>query len=401
MSGTVSLGVLKDRNAALLCAGQMVSQVCDKMMTVGLVWVLIERASAPAVAWFLAVSALPHLLLALHAGRWTAALGALRTVIAADWARAAVFVALAALWPRVGANLQVPALFAASFAANAAGALFNPAIMALPVSLAAPEGLQALTALVDTSFSLANVIGPACSALLYPLVGLRGLLLFNGLSYAFAAALESGVRPRAAAADGGADAGKADGIAAVLGADRLVRFMLGGFLAMNLFFAPLLVFLPLFARAAYGGTIGTLASLESSLSGGTLLATAALSVLSLKAGLGARIAGGMGVMAAAYVGFTLTRAPWQGCLCLGALGFFLAASNVFILTLFQTRPRPANVPVVMSLVNVISTASLPLSMGVMGLLVGRFDARALAIACACGLALVTAFVASDRGLRSA
>jgi len=371
------------------------------MMTVGLVWVLIERASAPAVAWFLAVSALPHLLLALHAGRWTAALGALRTVIAADWARAAVFVALAALWPRVGANLQVPALFAASFAANAAGALFNPAIMALPVSLAAPEGLQALTALVDTSFSLANVIGPACSALLYPLVGLRGLLLFNGLSYAFAAALESGVRPRAAAADGGADAGKADGIAAVLGADRLVRFMLGGFLAMNLFFAPLLVFLPLFARAAYGGTIGTLASLESSLSGGTLLATAALSVLSLKAGLGARIAGGMGVMAAAYVGFTLTRAPWQGCLCLGALGFFLAASNVFILTLFQTRPRPANVPVVMSLVNVISTASLPLSMGVMGLLVGRFDARALAIACACGLALVTAFVASDRGLRSA
>jgi len=379
----------------------MVSQVCDKMMTVGLVWVLIERASAPAVAWFLAVSALPHLLLALHAGRWTAALGPLKTVIAADWARAAVFALLAALWPRVGAGVQVPALFAASFAANAAGALFNPAIMALPVALAAPEGLQALTALVDTSFSLANVIGPACSALLYPLVGLRGLLLFNGLSYAFAAILESGVRPRAAAVDGGADAGSADGIPAVLRADRLVRFMLGGFLAMNLFFAPLLVFLPLFARAAYGGTIGTLASLESSLSGGTLLATAALSVLTLKAGLGARIAGGMGVMAAAYVGFTLTRAPWQGCLCLAALGFFLAASNVFILTLFQTRPRPANVPVVMSLVNVISTASLPLSMGALGLLVGRFEPRPLAIACALGLALVTLRVASDRELRSA
>jgi DHA3 family macrolide efflux protein-like MFS transporter len=397
----ISLDVLKDRNAALLCSGQLVSQVCDKMMTVGLVWALLERASAPAVAWFLAVSALPHLLLALHAGRWTAAFGPLKTVVAADAARAAVFVALAALWPRVAAERQVPALFAAAFAANAAGALFNPAIMALPVSLAAPQRLQALNALVDTSFSLANVAGPACSALLYPLVGLRGLLLFNGLSYAFAAALESGVKPRASSAGSGADIEKADGIAAVLRGDRLVRFMLGGFLAMNLFFAPLLAFLPLFARSAYGGTIGTLASLESSLSGGTLLATAGLSVLAPSAGLGARLSAGMVLTAAAYLGFVLTRAPWQGCLCLGALGFFLAASNVFILTLLQTRSRPENAPVVMSLVNVISTASLPLSMGVLGLLVGRFDPRRLALFCALSLALVAARVAANPELRSA
>jgi len=401
VTGMISLDALKDRNAALLCSGQMVSQVCDKMMMVGLVWVLLERASPSAVAWFLAVSALPHLLLALHAGRWTAALGPLKTVIASDAARAVVFVLLAALWPRVGARSQVPALFAASFAANAAGALFNPAIMALPVSLASAANLQPLTALVDASFSLANVVGPACAALLYPLVGLRGLLLANGLSYALASALESGVKPRPAAADAGPDAGAADGIAAVLRGDRLVRFMLGGFLAMNLFFAPLLVFLPLFAREAYGGTIGTLASLESSLSGGALLATAALSVAVQRAALGARIAAGMGAMALAYVGFTLTRAPWQGCLCLAILGFFLAASNVFILTLLQSRPRAANVPVVMSLVNVISTASLPLSMGALGLLVGRVAPRPLALACALALAAVTARVAADPELRSA
>ncbi len=400
MSGALSLDVLKDRNAALLCGGQAASQVCDKMLTVGLVWVLLQRASAPAVAWFLAVSALPHLLLAAHAGRWTAALGPLKTVIAADGARAAVFTALAAAWPRVGADARVPALFLASFAANAAGALFNPAIMSLPAALAAPRRVQALTSLVDASFALANVIGPACAALLYPRIGLRGLLLVNGLSYALAGVLESGVSARAAA-DGGADAEPADGIRAVLRGDRLVRFMLGGFLAMNLLFAPLLVFLPLFARAAYGGTIGTLAWLESALSGGALLATAGLSLLTLKSGLGARISGGMGAMAAAYVGFTLTRAPWQGCLCLAALGFFLAATNVFILTLFQTRPRPANVPVVMSLVNAISTASLPLSMGVLGLLVGRFAPRPLAVACACGLALTTWVVASDAELRRA
>ena len=43
---------------------------------------------------------------------------------------------------------------------------------------------------------------------------------------------------------------------------------LGIFLGMNLFFGPLLVFLPLFAKAAYGGTIGTLASSTYQLGGG-------------------------------------------------------------------------------------------------------------------------------------
>src|ERR1039458_5141968 len=79
--------------------------------------------------------------------------------------------------------------------------------------------------------------------------------------------------------------------------------IIGGFLGMNLFFGPLLVFLPLFARAAYGGTIGTLASLETSLGAGTALGGVFLSLVRFDSKAGAKICLGMGLMAVSYVGF--------------------------------------------------------------------------------------------------
>jgi DHA3 family macrolide efflux protein-like MFS transporter len=394
--------VLTDKNAARLFSGQLISQICDKMMTVGLVWVLAERGSLSVIPWFLAVSALPHLLLAWRAGHWTTVIGPLKTVIAADWARAAIFAGLALAWPRVPEGSQLAVLFAASFAANLASALFNPAIMSLPLYLGEASALQQLTAVIDSCFSLGNILGPLCSALLYPWLGLRGLFLFNGLSYAFAAALESGVLTRLPAehAEGEA-ATRASGMGELLRGDSLLRVMIGGFLGMNLFFGPLLVFLPLFARAAYGGTIGTLASLETALGAGTTLGGVFLSLVPFGGKPGRKICLGMGLMAASYVAFTLTRAPWQGCACLAALGFFLATANVFILNLFQSRPAPRDVPTVMSMVNLISTASLPFSMGALGLLVGKVEVRSLALACSCMLLLVTAVLVSNRELRHA
>ena len=397
------LAVLTDKNAARLFAGQLISQVCDKMMTVGLVWVLIERGSPAVIPWFLAVSALPHLLLAWRAGHWTNLIGPLKTVIAADWVRAVIFAGLAFVWPRVAPGSELAVLFAASFASNLASALFNPAIMSLPLYLGEASALQQLTAVIDSCFSLGSILGPLFSALLYPWLGLRGLFLFNGLSYAFAAALESGVLTRlpASAEEAAAAPRRAAGMGDLLRGDSLLRVMIGGFLGMNLFFGPLLVFLPLFAKAAYGGTIGTLAALETALGAGTALGGVFLSLVPFGAKPGRKICLGMGLMAASYVAFTLTRSPWQGCACLAALGFFLATANVFVLNLFQSRPAPRDVPTVMSMVNLISTASLPFSMGALGLLIGKVDVRSLAVSCSCMLLLVTAVLVSNRELRHA
>ncbi|MCX5789685.1 MAG: MFS transporter [Elusimicrobia bacterium] len=395
-----SVSALSDSNSRRLLVGQLTSQACDKMMSVGLVWMFADRYSASIIPWFLAFSALPHLLLAWHAGRLTTKLGQLRTLVWTDVFRGLVFTLLALAWSGLGNNAEIYALFGASFIANIASALFNPTILGFPTELVDESRLQHLTAMIESCFSIGNVVGPLLTALLYPWLRLRGLFLFNGLSYIFAAVMEAGIRPRKPLPSAEEKARpQLQPIRKLLAGDPLVTLMLSGFLLSNLFLTPIMVFLPLFVKVSYHGAINTFALLETTLGIGTVAGGLILAVVHLHSKLGRNISVSMAAVALCYLGFTLSGRPLAGGACLGALGFFLATANVFILTFFQTRVSPENLPTLMSLVNLISVASLPFSMSVVGLVIETFDIRKVAIVCAMGLAATTAGVLSRRQLR--
>jgi hypothetical protein len=175
--------------------------------------------------------------------------------------------------------------------------------------------------------------------------------------------------------------------------------MLGGFLAINLFLGPLMVFLPLFVKAHYQGSIGTLASLETAIAIGMALGGTALAVVRLDTGRGVKIVASMLAVAISHLGFAISSEAWIGCGVLLALGFSLALTNIFSLNHFQTRPAPQDVPVLMGLVNLISTASLPFSMVIVGYLVERVNLRSLALSLSGTLLVITLIVASNRELR--
>ena len=397
----LSARILRNPDSLKLFVGQLVSQACDKMMTVGLVWVLTQNHSPDIIPWFLALGALPHLLLSLNAGGWAMAFGPLKTVVRTDLIRGVLFVALGLAWPAVPESAQLPAIFISVFASNIAAAFFNPAILSLPVFLAEATELTQLTALIDSCFSFGNILGPLLSAVLYPWIGLRGLFLFNGLSYFASGVLEATIKakPQIAGGEGEAGASSKPRLLTVLGKDRLLSFMLGGFLAINLFLGPLLAFLPLFVKTRYHGSIHTLAFLETAVAVGMALGSAALAVLAMESGIGRKIAGSMVSVAAAYLAFVLVPTAWMGAICLVALGCALSLVNVFALTLFQTRPAQRDVPVVMSLVNLISVASLPFSMSVLGLLLPHTDIHSLALFFGGILCVITFLVASNGELR--
>jgi MFS family permease len=399
-----SLEVLREKNPARLFYGQLISQTCDKMMTVGLIWAFASDFSPRFIPWFLGVSALPHLLLSWHSGRWTSRLGPLKTVVRTDLFRGVLFLALAPVWISIQPAARLPVLFAFSFVSNLAGALFNPAIMSLPVFLPEKNLLQQLTALIDSCFSFGSILGPLLSALLYPRLGLSGLFFFNGASYLFAASLESRVvLAPAAAPETGAAAPQPEepkNAVKVLRGDGLLAFMLGGFLAVNLFLGPLMVFLPLFVKNGYHGSIGALAGLETALAAGMVLGGVALSVLRLDSRVGIKIAGSMTAVALAYLAFAFSRRTWQGGACLFVLGSALSMVNIFALNLFQSRPAAKDVPTVMSLVNLISVASLPFSMAAVGFLIEAMPVRTLALVSGALLMTATLAVASNRELRA-
>lgn len=278
----------------------------------------------------------------------------------------------------------MPALFILTLLSNGAAALFNPAIFSLPASLCGEQELPLLTAAIDACFSAATVIGPVLSALLYPWLGLRGLLAFNGVSYLLAAMMEAGIRLKAShePPQSAPQLVPYRSTLDILRSDRLVAFVLGSFFMMNLALSPMLAFLPLFANQVFKGRIGTLASLEAALGIGTVVGSLALSVLHLKSKTGPRAIYGILVIATMYAAFSLGRDWRLACVFLVVLGLALSVVNVTMMSFFQSRPEPRDIPVVMSLVNLISVGVVPISMILVGGLIVRVDPRSLALSLA-------------------
>jgi hypothetical protein len=176
--------------------------------------------------------------------------------------------------------------------------------------------------------------------------------------------------------------------------------MLTMFFLINLVLTPLIAFLPIFARNILHGEIGTLASLETSIGIGTIAGGLALSVVHWDLKTGKRAVFGMLLTGAMYLAFSLNHIPAIAYACLGVLGLALAVVNISMITFFQTRTAPKEVPVVMSLVNLISVGALPFSMLLAGALLVRFDVQKLAIALALIAIAISAITSMNREFRS-
>lgn len=501
--------VFRDPDSLRVFWGQLISQSCDKLSTVGLIWILTTMYSAKWIPLYIALGAVPHFVLAMKSGHLISRWGALRTVVWTDISRGVLFLAAAGLVPYAGAGteLLLVILFVSTFLSNIAGALFNPAILTLPILIMeAGPNRDKLTALIDSCFSWGNVLGPLLSAIAFQICGLMGLMLINGLSYLFSGFLALGVKTKdlsvitsrsapvnpeetartaecetaAPVAEGASDetiteaAAKAatnavvetvakegvettteaatvppkvtdsDGmeetasketdnfLRAPKGSEKfelnklneqepsvrndpehrprtlgelvrtqpVIAAMLFTFLFMNFFLAPLMIFMPWYAKNVYGGGISDLAQLELFLGIGTVAGGIILSVLNLPGKTWMKVSVGLFLMAISYMAFTYAGSVWLGSVAVLFLGFFLAISNVVCLTFFQSTPEPMDVPVVMGLVNLISVASLPISMGVLGSCIELIPVKTFALGCSLVVIFIALFIPLIPGIKS-
>jgi DHA3 family macrolide efflux protein-like MFS transporter len=401
-----------DANSQRLFWGQLISQTCDKLMSVGMIWVLTTRFDPKWVPWFIAFGALPHLLLASKSGTWINRWGALPTVIWADALRGVLFLICAGIVARADSDATLLVLlFGTVLISNVAGALFNPAMLSLPVAMMdASAKRDKLTALIDSCFSWGNVFGPLLSVATYSMAGLGGMLAVNGLSYFFSAVLALGIKLKSSAGAPGStshstkdpasnpedqpgDSASSISVMSVLKSKPVISGMLITFLLMNFFLAPLMIFMPWYAKNIFSEGITGLAKLEVFFAVGTVVGGSLLSFVRLPGTTANRITFSLCSMAVAYLGFTFSHNLLLACLALGILGFFLALANVVILTFFQTSATEEEVPIVMGMVNLISVASLPISMGIVGAFIDSISVPTFATVCA---AIVIAIALSIR-----
>jgi MFS family permease len=198
-------GLLRTRNFALLWIGQSTSAIGSAMTTVALPLVAIStlRADPAMVALLTAATWLPWLLIGLPAGVWVDRWPRRRTLLIADIVSAAVLAVVpVAAWTGV---LTMTMLLVAALLAGAAGVFANVAFNAFLPHLVGADDLMEGNARLQTSASVAMVVGPGLGGLLAQAAGAVSGILIDAVTFLVSAACLLGLRsdpePRPAAGD--------------------------------------------------------------------------------------------------------------------------------------------------------------------------------------------------------
>jgi MFS family permease len=361
------------------------STICDKMMSIGLVWYLTTEYSINIVPWFLAVSFLPHIFMSFYSSKIINRHGTLKTVIATEYFRGVVLLALFGVLFLIPekSTMFLSALFGASFLVGIGSSVFNPAILSLPPILVEEEKVPALNALLDTSFSISNILGAACAIVLLNIFDIKILVLINAVSFFAAALLQGRVKLRNQEAAVVEDSRKLGPMAVLKKYPAIMRMLLS-FLFINVVFTPILVMIPWYVENVFKGNGSDLAWIEAAMGAGAFLTGMYLSLSAFTVRAEKRI--GMIAIICFLFGlffqvFSFSKTTVEASCLLFLIGILSTFLNVQVLTYFQTSLHEHEVPSIMVAVNIISAASMPLSFAISGILFPVVDIPRFALIC--------------------
>lgn len=370
--GGISFEILKDKNALRIFLSLMTSAICEKMMSIGLVWYFTKNFSVNIVPWFLTISFLPHLLMAFYSTNIINRLGALKTVISTSYFRSAILFLLYGgffVLDLSGSTLLV-GLFVAGFFIGLGSSLFNPAVLTLPPQLVSSDKIVGLNALIDTSLSLSTIMGATFAVFLLNMVSLKTLILLNAVSFLIAGLLQMGLESKA---EGDSNSATSNSITPKIVLQKYpdIARMLVSFLFLNLVFTPILVMIPWYVEKIYNGDSSSLAVIEGCMGLGAFLTGLVISLANIHVSGEKRI--NMIALVSFFFGvsfllFSFSQVTWHGAVVLFCIGILSTFLNVQVLTYFQTALSEEEVPAIMTAVNIISAATVPLSLSFSGII---------------------------------
>ncbi|MBF0312144.1 MAG: MFS transporter [Oligoflexia bacterium] len=392
LPATTAIHPWKDRNSVTLFLAQLFAQVCDKLLALGMVWIITTKGGEEYTPWFLLAGGLPYVLLIQHIPKVIEYFGPLKTTYLCDFVRGILFMVVASiiyflkLEDSMGRDL-IFLLMGLNFLSSVGGAYFNAAIYTLPTRVAAPEYVQQLSAMVNGCFSIANVLGPLLAALLFAKLGIVGLIYLAGLSFIFAGILELFItmRPLEVNPKKDEEEEKASFKArpfAIFKNNLTIRYMLLTFLGLNFFLVPILLFFPLYAKNFFGGNLDAFVVLETAMGIGMISGSFLLSLFAPPGKFWQKLLLSLGCIGVFYIIFVVSKILWLSAVSVLFIGLSVQFANIIIINFFQKEVRPDEVSSVMTLANFITISSVPLSMLVVGSVVQLLPLSGIALACA-------------------
>ncbi|HPR64037.1 MAG TPA: MFS transporter [Thermoanaerobaculia bacterium] len=267
--------IFVNSNIALLFWGQVISQAGDSMYQIGLIWLVLELTGSRTITGVLAsCSYLPFLLFALPAGALADRRSRKGIMLTADLVRFFLVLTIPILYSL--GFLTIPILAVITFFVAGFASLFYPGRDAYITELASEEDLSHVNALIQTSWQLAVLLGPALAAILLPHTGVIHLFTADSLTYLLsftAILLLKPLRPFQADRTGSSGTMKdmTEGISYVLRDPRIRVVILITALNNLILMGPAIVGIPIFVRDVLKLDAIHYAWTEAALAGGVII----------------------------------------------------------------------------------------------------------------------------------
>ena len=180
------LAVLRRRNFALLWLGQLISQIGDMVLLIGLPFYVYQlTGSLVQTGLMYIVETVPRILLGSLAGVFVDRWDRRWTMVVSDLGRAGLLLLL--LLVRSPNELWL--VYVVAFLQSVISLFFAPALSAATPALVDEQHLVAANSLHSLSESLMRFIGPPLGGALLALVGLTGVVLVDSVSFLLSASL--------------------------------------------------------------------------------------------------------------------------------------------------------------------------------------------------------------------
>jgi len=176
--------ILRQRNFALLTAGQMISKLGDWLLWIGLPFHIYEQTNSPmATGIMFVMPTLPAILFGSLAGVFVDRHDRKQLMVVTDLLRALIVGLL--LFIPVGEHLWLVYLLV--FLEATVAQFFYPAKSALVPRLVGQTHLLAANRITSVGDDLMNLIGPALGGLLPTLLGIHGIILLDAATFLLSA----------------------------------------------------------------------------------------------------------------------------------------------------------------------------------------------------------------------
>ena len=387
------------RNFVLLWHGQLVSQLGNQAFLIATTFYVLEvTRSASLVAGAMIAATIPLVVLGPIGGTVADRHSRRSILIAADWLRAIAtgWLGLVLLWEPGGTLQHVTLIVAVAGVNGLMSALFAPAFQALVPELVPHDRLAMANSVNQISTQTSTLMGQALGGVLYIAWGPAALLLVDAVSFAYAGVVtwflpRDPSRPQttgslrlafhryaAETAAGMAYVWRSPGMTAVLGV----------FAGVNFLFMPVFVLMPFYVTEVLGVGPEWYGFLLSGSGVGALTGSVAAGVLLRTLGVhAAAVRVCLGGIASAVALLGLIDSRWSALGAFVAIGALSAIINVTVMTAFQSGV-PAEVRGrVMALLIALSTAAVPIGMGLGGVMGDHWRSSLRLVLVGCGTAI--------------